>query len=147
MAEYAGALHRILAIIIDHIILGIVAIIIAIPIGLSTLFSIGRINPFTMAANMVSWIFFGIIVFVIWILYFPYFESTTGQTLGKKVMGIKVVKENGRNLTFGDALIRTVFRVIDFLPAAYIVGLVVILVSQKRQRIGDMAAKTIVVRA
>jgi uncharacterized RDD family membrane protein YckC len=147
MTKYAGVLHRILAVIIDTVILGIVALVIAIPIGVSALFSAGPVNPFMMAANVATWIAFGTIIVVIWLLYFPYFESTTGQTLGKKVMGIKVVKENGKKLTFGDALIRTIFRIIDMLPAAYIIGLIVILVSEKKQRIGDMAAKTIVVMA
>jgi uncharacterized RDD family membrane protein YckC len=148
MAEYAGAIHRILAVIIDHIILAVVTIIIAIPLGLSSMvFSMARPDPFAMAANAVSWIAFGIVAVIIWILYFPYFESRSGQTPGKRVMGIKVTKENGKALTFGDALIRTVFRIIDFLPVAYIIGLIVILVSQKKQRIGDMAAKTIVVKA
>ena len=145
MAEYAGLMHRSLAITIDHIILGIIAIIISMPIGLSTLFSTDKISPFMMLANMFSWI--GAIVVVISILYFLYFESTTGQTLGKRMVGIKVVKENGKKLSFGDALIRTVFRIIDMLPVAYIIGFIVILVSQKKQRVGDVVAKTIVVKA
>jgi uncharacterized RDD family membrane protein YckC len=144
MAEYAGLMHRSLAITIDHIILGIIAIIISMPIGLSTLFSTDKISPFMMLANMFSWI--GAIVVVISILYFLYFESTTGQTLGKRIIGIKVTKEDGKKLTFGDALIRTVFRIIDGM-GAYILGLIVVLVSKKKQRIGDMAAKTIVVKA
>ncbi len=147
MAEYAGVLHRILAVIIDHVILGIVALIIAMPLGFSTMmFSVASVNPMAMAANMFSWMAFGVVIFIIWLLYFPYFESKTGQTLGKKVMGIKVTKEDGKALTFGDALIRTVLRIIDGL-GGYVLGLIVILVSQKKQRIGDMAAKTIVVKA
>jgi len=148
MAEYAGVLHRILAVIIDHIILGIVAFIIAMPLGVSAMtFSAAGMNPMAMAANMMSWVVFGALILIIWLLYFPYFESTTGQTLGKRVMGIKVTKEDGKKLSFGDALIRTVLRIVDALPFAYIIGLIVIMVSQKKQRIGDMAVKTIVVKA
>jgi len=79
-------------------------------------------------------------------LYFTYFEGSSGQTLGKKALGIKVVKENGNKLTYGDAFIRTILRIIDSI-GAYLLGLIVILVSQKKQRIGDLAAHTIVVKA
>jgi uncharacterized RDD family membrane protein YckC len=150
MAEQAGVLHRTLAVVIDHIILAIVTLIIIAPLGL---LNTGLMNPGIMYMNPGAWAMNGLsimamiaVVVVLWILYFPYFESRSGQTPGKKVMGIKVVKENGKTLSFGDALIRTVLRIIDWLPAAYIVGLVVILVSKNKQRVGDMAAKTIVVR-
>ena len=104
-------------------------------------------DPIAAMAAAASWVTFIVISAVIWLVYFPYFESTTGQTIGKKVMSIKVVKEDGKKLTMSDAIIRTVLRIVDALPTAYIIGLIVMLVSQKKQRIGDMAARTIVVKA
>jgi uncharacterized RDD family membrane protein YckC len=84
------------------------------------------------------------------VLCFAYFfalENTTGQTLGKKIMGIKVVAVSGV-LTPQKVAVRTLLRVVDgfpwFLP--YLVGTVVAATSSKHQRIGDMAAKTLVVR-
>lgn len=147
MAEYAGILHRILATIIDHAILAVITLVIAIPFGISTAFMTMGADPMAAMAAAASWMTFIVISALVWLVYFPYFESTTGQTLGKKVMSIKVTKEDGKKLTFGDALIRTVLRIVDALPAAYVIGLIVMLVSQKKQRIGDMAAKTIVVKA
>ena len=146
MAEYAGVLHRILAAVIDHALLAIITMVIALPFGVSGAFMMMGADPMAAMAAAASWVTFMVISAVIWLVYFPYFESTTGQTLGKKLMGIKVVKEDGKKLTMPDAIIRTVLRIIDGL-GAYVLGLIVILVSQKKQRIGDMAARTIVVKA
>lgn len=149
MPEYAGAGSRIVAVIIDHIILAIVMLLVTMPLGLSTpLFSnIGNVaSMMAIWANMTLFAIASVINIVLMLLYFSYFESTSGQTLGKKVMGIKVAKDGGDKVTFGDALIRTILRIIDGL-GAYLLGLIVILVSEKKQRIGDMAANTIVVKA
>jgi uncharacterized RDD family membrane protein YckC len=129
MADYANLGSRIVAIIIDLIILSLVVVIIALPLGL-----LAGLSAF-MVLNV-----------LVWLLYFTYFEGTSGQTLGKKIMGIKVVKENGDQPSFMDALIRTILRIIDGI-AFYLVGFIVILVSEKKQRLGDMAAGTIVVEA
>lgn len=144
--NYATVGSRTAAIIIDQIILMIAIGILAVPLGISaTLFS-GAQGFMNFAPNTA---FIGTLValnFVVWIVYFTYFEGTSGQTLGKKALGIKVVKENRKKLTYGDALIRTILRIIDSV-GIYILGLIVIVVSEKKQRIGDLAAHTIVVRA
>jgi len=64
-----------------------------------------------------------------------------GQTVGKMVMKIKVVKIDGYQASFGDYLIRWLFRLIE-IWATWILGLVMIVVSKKSQRLGDMAAGT-----
>jgi len=78
--------------------------------------------------------------------YFVVMEKTQGATLGKKLLGIKVVRENGEGLDWGAVIIRNLLRIIDGI-AFYLVGAIVVWVSKKRQRLGDMAAKTLVVRA
>ena len=80
--------------------------------------------------------------------YFFIFENATGQTLGKRVMGIKVVAADGL-VTPQKVATRTLLRVLDGFPwvLPYLVGTVVAATSSKHQRIGDMAAKTLVVRA
>ena len=83
-----------------------------------------------------------------WALYY-YFacESGSGQTLGKRAMRLRVVRADGGAATMGEIAVRTVLRVVDGI-GLYLVGLVVMLVSGKRrQRLGDMAASTIVVDA
>ncbi|WP_265427617.1 RDD family protein [Chryseobacterium sp. YIM B08800] len=67
-----------------------------------------------------------------------------GQTPGKKVMKIRVVKIDGYQASFGDYLIRWVFRLIDTTFAG-IVGLVSMIVSKNNQRLGDIASGTAVI--
>lgn len=78
--------------------------------------------------------------------YFFALELATGQTLGKKIVGIRVVSDQGRELTAGSVLVRTILRVVDGF-AFYAVGFVAALISAKNQRVGDMAASTRVVKA
>jgi uncharacterized RDD family membrane protein YckC len=146
MPNYASIGSRIAAIIIDSIILFVVFAIIAVPLGISaTMFStMGNPAGFTPNFGYIGTLVF--LNFVLWILYFTYFEAKSGQTLGKKALGIKVVKETGKKITNADAFVRTILRLIDSI-GFYILGLIVIMVSQKKQRIGDLAAHTIVVKA
>ncbi len=78
--------------------------------------------------------------------YFFVLELLVGQTLGKKIVGTRVVSEKGPTLTAGQVLIRTLLRVVDGF-AFYLVGFVAALASPKNQRVGDMAASTRVVRS
>ncbi len=80
--------------------------------------------------------------------YFIISEGTSGQTVGKRALGIRVVRCDGSRAGPGPIVVRNVLRLVDALPIAYIVGLVTILATgRRRQRIGDMAADTAVVRA
>ncbi|MFV9678127.1 MAG: RDD family protein, partial [Methanosarcinales archaeon] len=126
--------------------LSLVVVIIALPFGLSAGLSAMGSQAQLFAARSAFFVSFMVLNVLVWLLYFTYFEGTSGQTLGKKIMGIKVVKENGDQPSFMDALIRTILRIIDGI-AFYLVGFIVILVSEKKQRLGDMAAGTIVVEA
>ena len=79
--------------------------------------------------------------------YYFISEWLTGRTLGKALLGLRVVSGAGTSPAGGAVAIRTLLRVIDFLPAFYLLGLVVILVTgQRRKRRGDLAAGTTVVR-
>jgi uncharacterized RDD family membrane protein YckC len=76
-------------------------------------------------------------------LYFIMFEFKKGQTLGKKVFGLKVVSLNGSRLTFKQCTLREVMRYIDgflLLP-----GLISVLVTDRKQRLGDLLSDTLVV--
>lgn len=78
--------------------------------------------------------------------YFTYMEGTYGQTFGKKLLSIVVVTEDGGPCETGDALIRNLLRFVDALPVFYLLGVIVILVSDEDQRLGDLAADTVVAR-
>jgi uncharacterized RDD family membrane protein YckC len=80
--------------------------------------------------------------------YYWVLEAGWGQTLGKRALGIKVVRADGSKPGVGATFVRTLLRAIDGLPGFYLVGLIAILATgERRQRLGDMAAKTRVVAA
>jgi uncharacterized RDD family membrane protein YckC len=83
----------------------------------------------------------------VYLLYFIALEGTYGQTIGKKATRIKVVKEDGSPITYREAVIRTFVGVVDGLPIIIpgLIGCIVIWRSDKKQRIGDLAAHTVVV--
>ncbi|CAC9976863.1 MULTISPECIES: RDD family protein [Flavobacterium] len=124
------------------------------------------------AGIKISYIFFIIWVFFYWmdidklmtnldswsrgaiflVLFFPLIiysltlESIfEGQSFGKKLVKIKVVKIDGYQASFGDYLIRWFFRIIDFSLFNGIIGLIAVASSKKSQRLGDMAAGTAVI--
>lgn len=81
------------------------------------------------------------------LLFFGYFivlEATRGATLGKMALGLRVVKTNGTPITWSDSLIRNLLRLIDGL-FYYLVGAMLIWASPLKQRLGDRAARTVVV--
>jgi len=79
-------------------------------------------------------------------LYFWGTEATSGQTLGKRVLGLRVVGADGSRASGGATCIRNLVRFVDWLPLLYVVGAISFFATGKRrQRLGDMAAKTRVV--
>ncbi|HEY1419978.1 MAG TPA: RDD family protein [Candidatus Dormibacteraeota bacterium] len=85
--------------------------------------------------------------FVVIFGYFWVSESLwSGQTIGKKVFRLRAVGDRGEPLTFMQAGIRNIVRIVDFLPYAYGVGLVVLFANGRGKRLGDLAAGTIVVK-
>ncbi|WP_216824793.1 RDD family protein [Salinigranum rubrum] len=82
------------------------------------------------------------------VVYFIYMEGTYGQTLGKRLVGIVVVDEDGGACDMTASAIRNVLRLVDALPTLYIVGFAVMyLVSDRKQRVGDLVGDTVVVEA
>ena len=77
--------------------------------------------------------------------YYVFCEAATGATLGKRMVGIHVIGEDGEHLTFGASLVRNLLRLVDCL-FFYLVGGVFALTSPRGQRLGDRAAHTVVVR-
>jgi uncharacterized RDD family membrane protein YckC len=78
--------------------------------------------------------------------YFILFEwLLSGQTPGKRLVGIRVIKVGGYSLRFLDVLLRNLMRFVDFLPVFYGVGAASLLVTSRCQRLGDVVAGTLVV--
>jgi uncharacterized RDD family membrane protein YckC len=70
----------------------------------------------------------------------------SGRTPGKRRAGLRVVLVDGRPVTFTASALRTIVRVVDLLPGPYLVGAAAILLTRRNQRLGDLAAGTLVVR-
>lgn len=122
---------RILAWIVDALIVGIITGTIA--------------GPLTAAGDVGATIG-GFIGLALTLAYFIYMEGTYGQTLGKKFLSIVVVKTDGDPCDMEASAIRNLLRLVDNIPVFYLVGLLVILVTDRDQRLGDLAADTIVTR-
>jgi uncharacterized RDD family membrane protein YckC len=84
------------------------------------------------------------------VIVFGYFWTCeafwSGQTVGKKVFRLRAVGDRGEPMTFFQAGIRNIVRIVDFLPYGYGVGVVVLFINGKGKRLGDLAAGTIVVK-
>src|SRR6266851_5348306 len=85
--------------------------------------------------------------FVVVFGYFWISEALfSGQTLGKRAFRLRVVGDRGEPMTWVQAGIRNVIRIVDFLPYGYGVGLIVLFANGRGKRLGDLAAGTIVVK-
>src|SRR5439155_7449084 len=92
-----------------------------------------------------------IILFLIFAGYFIVFEWLwNGQTPGKRLLKLRVIRDDGRPITLWEAIARNLLRIVDaapgFLLPVYSIGLVVIFLSNRDQRLGDVFAGAVVVR-
>lgn len=84
---------------------------------------------------------------VVAVAYYPVLEGFWGTTLGKRLCGIKVIREDDGGVPgLGAAFVRNLLRVVDGFPALYLVGYLVAKDDPKKRRLGDKVAHTIVVR-
>jgi uncharacterized RDD family membrane protein YckC len=131
--------RRVVATIVDGIVLGVLSSVVASTFGLerpSSGFDLTRLS-----ARGSLWLL------VVVVLYYVLLEGLTGRTIGKMVTGVRVVDaQTGGRPGILSAVVRTLLRLIDGL-FAYLVGFIVVVNSDRRRRLGDMAAKTLVVRA
>lgn len=129
----AGVGSRFVAALIDYVIQTAVLIAIGVIVGL-------------LHSNVVAAAGF-ILSFVWFIGYDIAFETrASGRTPGKRWTGLRVVLGDGRPVDFRSSAVRNFLRLIDILPGFYLVAIVAIFVSKKNQRLGDMAAGTLVMR-
>jgi len=142
--EYVGVGRRLLALLIDGIILLILGWIIAVVLPYSGV----------MAAGGDAWDRFkhmgpGAVAQVIFpFVYYIIMEAMQGATFGKMVLGIRVIKLDGSPIGWGEAIVRNLLRIVDHLPyvVPYLLGALLIWTSPSKQRLGDRIAHTVVVR-
>jgi len=85
-------------------------------------------------------------LFVLLWFYNVFFEVySNGATPGKKVFGLRVMNANGTPVSWSGSVVRNLIRFVDMLPGCYLFGCITVLVTKNFQRLGDLAAGTIVV--
>jgi uncharacterized RDD family membrane protein YckC len=120
---------------------------------LATLVFVGALYGFSLVTNTVpaAGPFFGLLVLFTFTLAWSYFVLLEwlwqGQTVGKRLYGLRVIRDDGAPAGFVAVLVRNVIRIVDFLPLFYGLGLLMIIFTSRSQRLGDLAAGTYVVRA
>ena len=131
--------YRIIAFILDLIFLLVLSVVII-------FFCLG-LTIAVKVSNGLSIILVIVTVLLLWALYSFVMEGWIGQTIGKMAVNIIVVKEDGSPCGFLSSFVRNLFRIVDGFPFCYLVGFIVIAITEKRQRVGDILANTVVVRA
>jgi uncharacterized RDD family membrane protein YckC len=139
--DIAGIGSRFLAAMIDTLLIGITQAIVILIFGLaSTAIGLGAADDLLAALGV-------LLAFVIlWGYYIAFELLWSGQSPGKRAIGLRVVREGGRPITFVSSAIRNLIRIIDFLPALYGIGVLVMFVDQRSRRLGDLAGGTLVVK-
>lgn len=136
--QVAGLGTRAIAQLLDLLVVGGLLIALTFAAGLTATFSNSEILPDL------------ILILGSFVIVFGYFWISeamwSGQTLGKKAFRLRAVGDRGEPLTFMQAGIRNIVRLVDFLPYGYGVGVVVLFINGKGKRLGDLAAGTIVVK-
>ena len=146
--------NRFLAVLIDHFIQYMAILIVA--WAFTSWSGVGDMNSIernTLLAQMSKWTIALMIVvlFLIFAGYFIVFEWLwNGQTPGKRLMKLRVIREDGRPITLWEAVSRNLLRIFDNLPGflfpVYSVGLLSIFLNNRDQRIGDLFSGTVVIR-
>jgi uncharacterized RDD family membrane protein YckC len=130
--------RRVLATLVDLILLMFVFVLMSMLFGSSSAQG-GQVNA---SLSGLPFLIYLLMVFA----YYMLMEGYLGQTVGKMLLGIKVVRESDGGVPgLGGAAIRTALRIIDGL-FFYLVAFIAVLASGKNQRLGDMLAHTLVVR-
>jgi uncharacterized RDD family membrane protein YckC len=139
--ELAGIGSRFLAGFVDTLIQTIVIVLIGVAVSL-----IGSLEG--EVARMPIRVFIVVAAgALIMIGYFVLFEMIwDGQSPGKRMAGLRVIRTDGTPIAIGDSLIRNILRFVDLIPIAYTVGMAAIFFTKRCQRLGDLAAGTIVVK-
>lgn len=132
----AGPVTRFLAWIIDAGCIYAVVTAVGTILGMFSIISMDLGAGLYIMAGFVLPIAYGITLEWLW----------RGQTLGKKVLQLRVVDVQGLRLEFSQVAIRNLLRAVDSIPLLYLTGGLACLISRRCQRLGDMAANTIVIR-
>ena len=145
--SYQGVAIRFVAILIDTIIIAIIGGILSVLFNALAVITNSPSGTVTVSpASAVG----GLVSLAVFVLYFTLLEGHYGQTVGKMAVKIKVVREaDGAQIDYSEAAVRTILRFLDLIPyiIPYLLGATLIWSSDKKQRLGDRVARTVVVKA
>jgi uncharacterized RDD family membrane protein YckC len=146
----AGVGSRFLAVFMDTLIQVVAYILLVVALVLLATNTSVSSHAAPMSARAAAWTT-AILIFLHFLAFWGYyalFEGLwRGQTPGKRIFKLRVIKDSGRQITLVEAMARNLLRVADALPVMYLVGIIAILCNKQRQRLGDLMAGTVVVHA
>jgi uncharacterized RDD family membrane protein YckC len=138
--------NRFLACALDHAIQWLALTLLSI----ATLILANFSNVEQLLSTAPKWVYavMSLVLFLIFSSYFAFFEWLwNGQTPGKRWLKLRVIREDGRPITFWEASVRNLLRTLDIMPFPfYSIGLIAVFSTTRDQRVGDMVAGTVVVR-
>ena len=136
--QFASLLSRFFASLIDMTLIGFLMV---------SAFLIPPFNEMRLVSGAKFTFLFFVTYLIILFLYYTSLEGVKGVTLGKWLLGIKVVNEDLRNISMGDSVKRNVLRIVDAFPffVPYLLGVIVMRRGEKCQRVGDLVARTVVI--
>lgn len=140
-AEIAGFGSRFVAALIDYTVIALMLV------GVTWLFAQSQVRDRNATLTTFFPPLYYVVIFLITWGYHLIFELVwNGQTPGKRRASIRVIQSNGLPVTVSAILIRNIIRLFDFLPFFYGLGLVMLFATRRTQRLGDLAARTVVMR-
>src|SRR5687768_158999 len=147
--EVAGIGSRFVASLLDHLILGTTIMLVL--CGLSfAVPAIGSGGYLSGDGGFTAYLIGAILVLIFFLIFWGYFVvfemAWNGQTPGKRAGRLRVIRSSGQPIGAGEAMIRNLVRLVDFLPGFYGIGLIAMFIDENARRLGDFAAGTIVVR-
>lgn len=143
--QIAGIGSRFLASLLDTVFIVLLQVVILIVVTLI----IRAVDQTAFSEQISGWMYaiFGMVAAIFYWGYYIFFEMLwNGQSPGKRWVGLRVIRGDGTPITLSESLIRNLARLVDFLPAAYGIGIVTMFIDKQSRRLGDLAAGTLVVQ-
>lgn len=146
--DLAGVGSRAIALLADYAAIGLVtaaigagmiALVQRVPHGLSGLLTQNSALAYLIGLYLLAEFLFVQFYFVLFEIFW------NGMTPGKRLLRLRVISTSGRPVNFFASFIRNLLRWVDILPSGYLLGLILILSTRREQRLGDLAAGTVVV--